>query len=414
MHLLDTAAILITLSAAFSYLNHRFMGLPSAIGLMLMALVISFVLIVLDQLGFGIEGYALAVLSSVDFNEVLMHGMLSFLLFAGALHVNLDDLAQQKWIIGSLATGGVLLSTLIVGALTWMVLGLLGLELSLGYCLLFGALISPTDPIAVLGILRKVGAPPSLETKITGESLFNDGVGVVIFVVLLGIVAGGHDVSVPGAALLFVQEALGGVLLGIALGLGAYALLKSLDNYQVEILITLAVVMGGYTLATAVHISGPITVVVAGLLIGNHGRRLAMSEKTRAHLDTFWELVDEVLNAVLFVLLGLEVLIVTFGATELAAGLVAIPLVLAARFVAVSLPVTALRPFREFSPGVIRILTWGGLRGGISVALVLSLPPGPEREFLLPVTYCIVVFSLVVQGLTVGGLARRLAGARAR
>ncbi len=333
-----------------------------------------------------------------------MLGMLSFLLFAGALHININDLARHKWVILTLASGGVLLSTVIVGTLTWWLLAAFGLQLSFVYCLLFGALISPTDPVAVLGILKTAGVPKSLETKIAGESLFNDGVAVVVFIVLFRIATGGAEVSPGGIAGLFLLEALGGLLFGLAIGFAAYAMLKSVDSYQVEILITLALVMGGYALAHAMHVSGPIAIVVAGLLIGNHGRLLAMSKTTRQHLDTFWELLDEILNAVLFVLIGLEILLLVFTRQYFLAGLLAIPIVLLARLLSVGLPIALMRQVRSFSPHVIKILTWGGLRGGISVALALSLPPGPERNLIVAITYIVVVFSIAVQGLTVGKL----------
>ncbi len=332
--------------------------------------------------------------------------MLSFLLFAGALHVDINDLAKQKWVITLLATGGVVLSTFLVGFLTWHVLDLLGYPTPMIYCLLFGALISPTDPIAVLGILKSAGVPKTLEVKITGESLFNDGVGVVVFLVLLKIAAGGGGITVEEVAWLFFEEAFGGVAFGLIIGSIAYWMLKSVDSYQVEILLTLALVAGGYALATHLHLSGPIAIVVAGLLIGNHGRLFAMSDTTRENLDTFWELVDEVLNSVLFVLIGLEVLILPFTASYLIAGALVVPTVLAARFVSVGVPVTLMRRFREFSPDVIKIMTWGGLRGGISVALALSLPAVPAREVLLAITYQVVVFSILVQGLTIGRLVR--------
>jgi CPA1 family monovalent cation:H+ antiporter len=287
----------------------------------------------------------------------------------------------------------------------WL-LGILGIDLPLIYGLLFGALISPTDPIAVLGILKKAGVPESLETKITGESLFNDGVAVVIFLLLLESATGTGNLTATTVLALFIKEVLGGVLFGLLIGAVAYWMLKSIDNYQVEILITLALVTGGFALAEHLHISGPIAIVVAGLLIGNHGRLLAMSDEVREHLDTFWELVDEVLNAVLFVLIGLEVLVLTLTRQHLIAGLLLIPILLLARFVSVGIPVGAMRMFRSFSPHVLKILTWGGLRGGISVAMALSLPPGPHRQVILATTYVIVVFSIIVQGLTIGRLVR--------
>ena len=402
MEVLDLAALLLTLAAIFSYINFRFLKLPTTIGIMLIAMLISISLVVLGHCGFeSIQNKATVVLEGIDFNKALMHGMLSFLLFSGALHVNLEDLDQHKWIISILATFGVVMSTFMVGSIAWMVFLLIGLKLPFIYCLLFGSLIAPTDPIAVIGILKKAGVPKSLETKITGESLFNDGVAVVVFLVIMGIVTGGHDVTAGHIMLLFVEEAIGGVLFGLAIGWLAYQMLKSVDNYQVEVLLTLALVMGGYAFAHAIHVSGPIAMVVAGIFIGNRGRLFAMSENTREHLDSFWELMDEILNAVLFLLIGLEILVLTIKGNYLIAGLIMIPVVLLARFISVGVPVTFMRRVRDFSPHAVKIMTWGGLRGGISVALALSLPNGPEREALLTVTYIIVIFSILVQGLTI-------------
>ncbi|MDR4462988.1 MAG: sodium:proton antiporter [Nitrospira sp.] len=405
MSLIETITILVCLSAVFSYVNHRYIKLPVTIGLMAIALVMSLVLLLLGKLGYGIQAEAESFIRSIDFDETLLHGMLSFLLFAGALHINLDDLLEQKWFIGTLACLGVMVSASIVGALTYLLLGWIGLPIPFIGCLLFGALISPTDPIAVLGILKNAKAPKQLEIKITGESLFNDGVGVAVFLVLLAVVETGT--ITPGSiVLLFIQEALGGAAIGLALGYLTYLMLKSINQHHVEILLTLALVMGGYALADAVHASGPIAVVVSGLLIGNQGRHLAMSETTREYLDTFWELIDELLNAVLFVLIGLEVLALTFKTAYLEAGLIAIPLVLFARFVSVSLPVQAFRLFQEFTERATMILTWGGLRGGISVAMALSLPPSSYRDVLITMTYIVVVFSILVQGLTIERLVR--------
>ena len=406
MKLFNILAVLITLSAGFSYINHRFIRLPTTIGVMVIALLVSLGLIALGPLGFGLKEDARLLLNSIDFDETLLHGMLSFLLFAGALHVNLADLARQKYIIGTLATLGVIGSTFIIGFTSLWILGWLGIELPFTYCLLFGALISPTDPIAVMGILKRAGVPESLETKITGESLFNDGVAVVVFLVILEIATGTQGITATSVAALFLKEVVGGLIFGLLIGAIAYWMLKSVENYQVEILITLALVTGGFALADVLHLSGPIAIVVAGLLIGNHGRMLAMSDEVRDHLDNFWELVDEILNAVLFVLIGLEVLILTFNRAYILAGIILIPLLLAVRFVCVGIPVVILKRFRTFSPHVIKILTWGGLRGGISVALALSLPAGENREAILAVTYAIVVFSIIVQGLTIGRLVK--------
>ncbi|MDA0740186.1 MAG: sodium:proton antiporter [Nitrospirae bacterium] len=409
MELFDILAIVISLTAGFSYLNHRFIGLPVTIGVMVIALLASLLIQIIDLLGFHIGDHAARWLSTIDFNTTLLHGMLSYLLFAGALHVNLEDLHDQKWTIGILATVGTVVSTFLVGTITWWVLGLLGVDLPFIMCLVFGALISPTDPIAVLGILKNAKAPKSLEVKITGESLFNDGVGVVIFLVLAEIATGTHEPTAGHIAGLFAQEAIGGAIFGLALGALGYGLLKSIDQYQVEVIITLALVTGGYALANALHLSGPIAIVVAGLVIGNQGRKFAMSEKTREHLDVFWELLDEILNAVLFVLIGLEVLVLTFTQEYLLASLALIPLILLCRLVAIGLPMTMLRWVRTFSPGAVWLMTWGGLRGGISVALALSLPTSQERDVILAITYAVVVFSIVVQGLTMEKLVKRLA-----
>ena len=405
MTLMHTVTILVCLSAGFSYLTHRYIKLPVAIGLMAMALAMSLVLLCLGKLGYGIESQARSFVQRIDFGEALLHGMLSFLLFAGALHVNLDDLLDQKWFIGTLACGGVLVSTAIVGSLTYLGLEWLGHPIPLIAAFLFGALISPTDPIAVLGILKNANAPKRLEIKITGESLFNDGVGVAVFLVLLAMAESGR-VTPEAMGWLLLQEAVGGIVLGLALGYGAYLMLKSVDQHSVEILITLALVMGGYAVADALHTSGPIAVVVAGLLIGNHGRHLAMSDTTREYLDTFWELIDELLNAVLFVLIGLEVLVLRFQDEYLFAGLLAIPLVLFARFVSVSLPVQFFRLFEDLTNRATVILTWGGLRGGISVAMALSLPASTYRDAIVAMTYIVVVFSILIQGLTIERLIR--------
>jgi CPA1 family monovalent cation:H+ antiporter len=406
MNLFHILAMLLTASAIFSYINYRFLKLPTTIGIMLVALAFSLLLNLLSPFGIEIEHEVEIMLDSIEFDDAVLHGMLSFLLFAGALHVDLSELSRQRGVIITLATLGVVSATFIIGAVSWYVFNLVGVAIPFIYCLLFGALISPTDPIAVLGILKQSKAPKSLEAKITGESLFNDGMAVVVFLVLLRIAAGGTDVSASDVLLLFSQEAIGGVIFGLGAGALTYWMLKSVDNYQVEVLLTLALVTGGYAVAEVLHLSAPIAIVCAGLLIGNHGRMLAMSEKTREHLDTFWELVDEVLNAVLFVLIGLEVLTLVYDQKYLLAGLLAIPIVLLARFITVGIPITVMRRFRNFTPGAIKILTWGGLRGGISVALALSLPASDIRDALVVVTYVVVIFSILVQGLTIGPLIR--------
>ena len=409
MGLFEIASVLIVLTALFSYVNYRTVGLPTTVGVMVISMLVSLGIAGMGAFGLGAaQRQSAEILGGIDFNKTLLHGMLSFLLFAGALHIKLDELAGQKWAVALLATAGVLSSTFIVGGLSWLLLTVLGIPIPFIYCLLFGALISPTDPVAVLGILKTVGIPKSLEIKIAGESLFNDGIGVVVFVILLELAGGGVDVTAGHALYLFLTETVGGAALGLFFGYLAYRMLKQVNNYQVEVIITLALVMGGYTLADKLHTSGPIATVVAGLLIGNHGRAFAMSDVTREHLDAFWELVDEILNALLFLLIGLEIQVIPFNRAYIVAGIAGIAVALLARWASVGLTVGALRPLRAFSPGTVRILTWGGLRGGISVALALSLPASPQRGVILVMTYIVVVFSIIVQGLSLGKLVRRI------
>jgi len=411
MRTFDLIAVLVSLAAVFGWLNHRFFRLPATIGLMVLSMVFSLGLVALGKAGLGNPGALVSVLEGVDFNEALLNGMLGALLFAGALHLDINDLREQKWVIFLLATAGVLLSTGMVGLGAWAIFHWVGLSVSPVFCFLFGALISPTDPIAVGAILRKAGVSGSLLVKITGESLFNDGVGVVLFVLILGMTGGAHGgghIGLSQVMALLGIEVGGGLVFGGILGWVVFRMLRAVDAYQVEILLTLALVTGGYALAQALGVSGPLAMVVAGLLIGNRGRAFAMSEQTVQHLDSFWELADEFLNSVLFVMMGLEVLLLGFDRAFLAAGLLAIPLVLLARLFSVGIPIQLLKRIRSFTRHAIPILTWSGLRGGISVALALSLPPGENRDLLLAVTYTVVTFSIVVQGLTVGPLARRL------
>lgn len=406
MDIFHIITVLLTFSAVFSYLNYLYLHLPRTIGLMFAALMLSLGMMGLSHLGWGVEAQALNIVGRIDFNRFLLHGILSFLLFAGALDVEANELMVQKWEVVTLATVGVVLSTFLIGAGTWAILSLLNLEIPFIFCLLFGALISPTDPVAVLNILKTIHAPKNLETQMAGEALFNDGVGVVVFVVILRTAVGGHG-SFGEAALLFAQEAFGGVLFGLGVGYIAYQMLKRVDNYQVEVLITLGLVTGGYALADALHTSGPLAIVAAGILIGNQGRAFAMSETTRRNLDTFWELIDEVLNAILFILIGLEVFALELTTQHILAGLALIPVVLLARMTSVGVPFSFLRRRKPSPPNVVKILTWGGLRGGIAVALALSIPPGPERGILLVGTYIVVIFSILVQGLTTEKLVRK-------
>jgi CPA1 family monovalent cation:H+ antiporter len=401
--------LVLGVTAVLAWINERWLRLPTAIGVMAGALVLSFSLFGLEAAGILPDTWANRLVEQVDLGDVLMKGMLSFLLFAGAMHVDLGDLRDRKWSIGILATVGVVTSTFLVGTLFWLLAGLFGFELPWIWALAFGALISPTDPVAVLGVMKGAKAPPSLSSMVAGESLFNDGVGVVVFTVIAGLLAGGHlDAAHVGE--LFVVEALGGVVFGLVLGWIAYRMLKTIDNHAVEILITLALVAGGYALAAALHTSGPIAMVVAGLFMGNHGRFFGMSDDTREALDDFWEVVDETLNAILFVMIGLELLVLAFSGQRLLLGLATIPLVLVVRLVAVGIPITALRRIRTYVPHTVKLMTWCGVRGGISIALALALPASPYREIILSVTYSVVVFSVLIQGLTVGAAVRSALG----
>jgi CPA1 family monovalent cation:H+ antiporter len=400
---------LIVLSAAFAYLNTRFLKLPNTIGIMLIALLASVLLIAVSYFSPGLEAKAAQMLNSVDFSKVLMEIMLSFLLFAGALHVNVNTLAKEGLPILLFATVGIVVSTFVVGTLMYVLLPFAGFEINYIYCLLFGSLISPTDPIAVLGILKKAGVPKALEVKITGESLFNDGIAVVVFLSIFRMAdVGVANITAADIGILFLEEVVGGTVLGFAVGYLGYRMIRSIDNYVVEVLITLAMVLGSYVLATTLHFSGPLAVVIMGLMMSQQGRERAMSDQTRQYIDMFWEMVDEVLNAVLFVFIGLEILVVKLNFASVIIGALAIEIVLIARFMAVYIPVSILKLRRTFLPNTVGILVWGGLRGGISVALALSLKPEMFRDLFVTVTYVVVVFSIVVQGLTIEPLVKRL------
>jgi CPA1 family monovalent cation:H+ antiporter len=409
MNVFHTIGVLLTLAALSGYLNYKLLKLPQTIGLMVIALSVSLVLVALGMLGVATIREVGDFVSAINFSDVLLHGMLAFLLFAGALHVDLAALRSAIVPIVVLATVGLLIATGLIGSLFWIGSEWLGFDIPFLYALLFGALIAPTDPIAVMGIIRKVGVPQSLEIKIAGESLFNDGVAVVVFLTILSIATGETVPDVAGLSLFFVKEAVGGIALGVGMGWITYQLMRTVDAYQVEVLMTLALASGGYALAEIIHVSAPIAVVAAGLLIGNHGRDFAMSEKTREHLDTFWELVDEILNAILFMIIGIEIVVLSLNVSHLIAGMCGILAVLLGRFISVSVPVSLMRLKRQFSAGVVRILTWGGLRGGISIALALSLPQALERELIVTVTYIVVIFSVLVQGLTIERVIRAVA-----
>jgi CPA1 family monovalent cation:H+ antiporter len=420
MTVFEASACLLVLAAICSYLNYTLLKLPPAIGLMALSLAGSLLLVLVGAFVPALEQRAADAVQRIDFNQAFLQGMLGFMLFAGSLHIRLDELASRKWTVLTLSTLGVVVSTVVVGLLAWALLNACGVPARLIYCFLFGALISPTDPIAVMAILKQAGVPKDTEIKIAGESLFNDGVGVVIFLGLLEIAAGAAGFNALHLAQLFLWEAVGGAAMGFGLGWVVYRMLRSVDNYQVEVLLSLALVAGGYALVNRLHMSGPISMVVAGLLIGNLGRAYAMSPTTLENVDKFWELLDEILNAVLFVLIGVEVLALSLTGQYLLIGLAAVPVVLLARWVSVAPPIVLLRKRGRFPRYTIRVLTWGGLRGGISVALALSLPsevrgaPVTERNVLVAMTYIVVVFSILVQGLTIGPLARKWLGRRRR
>ncbi len=410
MSLFEIGAFLIGLSALFGYINHRYLRAPHTIGLVLIALAASLALLVIESLvpAANVDTLIVGVLGRIDFHETLMHGMLSFLLFAGALHVDLFALRSRYRTIGLMATAGTAVSTLVIGAVTWLLAGWAGHSIPFVWALVFGALISPTDPVAVLALFRTVPVPPALKGTLAGESLFNDGVGVVVFTILVGVAVQGGEPSLLHIGELFAVEVLGGVVLGLVAGYVGYRAMHHLDEPNLEALITLAVVMVCYAAAIRLEASGPIAMVVAGLFIGNKGMKYAVSERSRDYLQKFWMLLDEILNSVLFLLIGLEVLIIARTGFDFWMGVLVIPVTLAGRWLAVFLSIAALRRWEAFTKGAIPVLTWGGLRGGIAVALALSLPANEFRPLILHVTYVVVLFSIIVQGLTVTRLIRRV------
>jgi len=410
MSVFQLLSLLVTLVAAFGYLNYKFLRLPDTIGIMTIALLCSLAAAVSGQFHPGLVRWANATIATIDFTQLIFHGLLGPLLFAGSLHVDFSALSRQRWPILSLASIGVVISTAIVGLGFHYGTSAVGIEIPLLWCLVFGALISPTDPLAILGILRKAGVPEALETQITGESLFNDGVGVLVFVTLLGLATSTHEPSAVSIAWTLAYEGIGAVIFGAAMGFFGFLVLRSIDSYAVEIMITLALATGGYTLAELLHVSAPIAVVVMGLWIGNHGRRFAMSERTRERLFSFWELTDDLLNLLLFGLVGLELIALADAELEfIEVSLIAVPIVLLARFVSVAIPVAVMRIFQRFEPNSVRIMTWGGLRGAISIALALSLPAGQIRNVIVSATYFVAVFSILVQAMTLQPLMRRWA-----
>lgn len=406
----EMAAAVLAMAAVASYLNHRFLRLPSTIAMMALALAGSLGVMAIDAWTPLDVRDAVGFVSRLEFGSVLLDGILPFLLFAGGLHVDLRVLRRERATVAVLDTVGVAAAMLIAGGLFWLAARALGFELTLVQALLFGALIAPTDPIAVIGILRSAGAPKRLEAIMAGESLFNDGVGIVLFLALAGAAAGGEALSAGGLAHAFLLEGAGGIVLGLALGVAATRLLRGVDDYPLEIFVTLALASAGYALASALHVSGPLTAAASGLVIGSHGRSVGMSPQTQQHLDAFWEVVDEILNAVLFLMIGFEMLVIPHDAAHLLLGACAVPIVLAARWASVAAPVAALARRFPMEKGTVTVLTWGGLRGGISIALALSLPPGTLRDTIVTATYVVVAFSVLVQGLTLARVTRHATG----
>jgi CPA1 family monovalent cation:H+ antiporter len=411
MTVFQTIAILLVFAAIGSYVNKRFMRLPTSVGMMVFALVMSWISMGCARLGMLDLSGATAFISHIDFSNIFLHGMLSFLLFAGALQVNLNQLKKYRVIVALLATIGVVLAAMVTGTLVWWISGVLGFPLPYPAALLFGALIAPTDPVAVLSILKESPIAPTLRLKIASESLLNDGVGVVVFLILLNINAHPGDfahLDWNQISLLLAWEGAGSIAMGLSLGWLAYVLLRDIDDYKTEILITLALAAGGYCFAEAINVSAPITMVIAGLVIGNHGRAFVMSDKTRKHLDMFWELLDDILNAVLFVLMGLEIMVMPTTLTHLAIGAGAIAATLIGRLISVAVPIRLMQSRVAFEKGTVGILTWGGLRGGISIAMALSLPNTPDKNIILGMTYLTVVFSILFQGTTFNYLVKHI------
>jgi len=401
-------SVIIFLTAVFAYVNERWVKLPGTIGIMILAMFSSLLIVLVGNLipTFSTEAHKLV--ANINFEQVLMKIMLGFLLFAGALHIDANKLKDEIWPVIILSTIGTFISTFLVSVMAYYLFQIFQFAIPYIYCLLFGALISPTDPIAVMGILKRVGIPKSLELKIAGESLFNDGVGVVIFLTILEIATNGMaKFSINSTALLFVKEAGGGIVFGGAIGYLAYFLIKAIDNYSVEVLITLTVVMCGYALADHLHLSGPLAIIIAGIIIGTKGKREGFSEITRDHLLKFWDMLDEIFNAILFLLMGLEMLVIKIDPTVMLIGFIMIFVVLFARYICVFLPIAVLRFWIKFEKNAIAMLTWGGLRGGLSVAMALSLPEAMHRNEFVLITYLIVIFSVTVQGLTIGKLAQK-------
>ncbi|WP_374329266.1 cation:proton antiporter [Soonwooa sp.] len=407
MELYYSFSVLIVLASIFSYINYRFLKLPSTIGIMVIAIAVSIFLVFFGEAVLPRTfGHLHDLMNSINFTEVLMGAMLNFLLFAGGIHININDLKEQIWPVVVFSTVGVVISTFIVGFGVFYILPLVGIEMPLLYCLVFGALISPTDPVAVLSILKQANVSKSLETKVAGESLFNDGMAVVFFAVLLQLATGVDiDITAESIAVLLMKEAGGGMLLGVLLGYFTSRLMREVDDYIISVLVTLSVVMGGYLIAKQLHISGPLTMVAAGLFMGNFNKNFKMKSITQDYLIKFWELIDEILNAVLFLFIGFELLMIKDLDHYMIPGLIAIVIVLIARFISIWGPTQFMSFKSRFTPQTVKVLVWGGIRGGVSIALAMSIPKSEYSTIILSITYCVVVFSIIVQGLSIGKVA---------
>lgn len=409
MQMQSIIGVLLVLTAVASYINYKFIKLPKSIGITLVTMILTIFATLTSRFDWGVHTFAENLIGSIGFNETFLHGMLSFMLFAGSIHVNLRELYKNKYVVLMLATVSVMISTIVIGYGIYYLTKLLHIDLPMAYCFVFGALISPTDPIAVLGVLKHVGAPKSLELKIAGEALFNDGMGIVLFFLALAIARGQQELaSATDVTLYFVQQAGGGILCGAALGLVSAWFMRSVNDFEVELLLTLALVTGGYTLTTALDVSGPICMVVAGLIVGESFRECALSKESIQKVYSFWDLLDEILNAILFVLIGLEFMILKFDVSTSIAAVAAIVITIIARWISVFIPMSFMNKFKRLNPELLMIMTWGGLRGGISIALALGVG-GQYHDLLVSITYGVVLFSIVVQGLTIGPLIAKFA-----
>ena len=417
MSLYQSLCILAAMAFAIAFLNQYIMRMQTTIAITSGALLLSLVLLVLGKTVWpGLQDFAITMLGNINFEEFVLEGVLGFLLFAGGLGINLQAMRSQKWEIAALVFFGVLTSTILVALGMWLVCSLLGLPVPFIYCLLFGALISPTDPIAVLAIVKRLNAPQQIAIQLEGESLFNDGIGLVIFLSIYAVAFSGVEPSIGGVAQLFAREALGGIVFGGLLGLVVHLMISATDEGPMELAMTMCIPTAGFAIAELLHVSGALAMVVAGIIIGNWTRKTGFSQQSTTFLDQFWHLLDEFLNALLFLMIGLAMLIIEFEPSKIPIVLSMIPIVLIARYISVALPYTVFRRFREYKRYSVRILAWGGLRGALSLAMAVSIPAGIMldesgtrglRNLMTTMTYVIVLFSIIVQGTTIVPMINR-------